>query len=855
MKRQFPGNANNQRCDPRFSGGRGRGRGPMNSPGGFGSGRGGPYRVGGLPPMNGGRGGGPMNGFPPGGRGPPPKFFGRGRPGIGHHQPYHRNQMHPPPPSQHINHKTHGPPGPPPMRGGPPSGMMGRGRMNMGHNSFTGGRGRGRNNMPGRNPYGGRGNVQQQRSPPQPFRGGGPPPPPVPRLPHPSTMNGISQPFKQQMSPQSQPYGVAPGSLGSNQPQQARNEFQHQPQHYQLQSQQPGPPTALPYQQSQALGYQQVSNPAHQTQNQRLLPLANTAQYQKSLKQQPASHISPSRDSSASAMVIPSAQKVEDGWKEYTAPGGIKYYYNELSKESTYEKPDALKKLGQTNGTSSTTEALTASSSLKSIWHEHEDASTGRKYYSDGVTTTWEKPDGFVSPETIVANTSSGLKREEQISHEGPTSKKKKRSHVMASVTSGDGANVDTFASKKEAVKAFKGLLLDKGTTPTLKWNEVMKLCESDSRWDSFEEVLSMGERRQALAEYQTKRSNEIRNEQRQERIRAKKLFGELLADILPSVPGFSARTSRFAEVRDALSKDDRFFAVEEEEDRETLFFDFCDDFKKRDERNKRNKKREIQKSFVSFLEEKTEKGALRFTSTLESFLLTLSDEDKKDSRFATSHEFTESERQLYFSDFIIELQKAEDDKRRRVQDERRRAEKAQRDNYRELLHALAVKGKILPYSRWREIEEFVIPDDSFKLVEEQDRGTPRALFEIFVDDWDEAYRRDRSFLLRLLRPPGKPDIAISSGTTFDSFKKKLIEEAAYSSEIQDETSRIIGRADPVSSARILFDELIAQSAGAKRHGGPRRGSTNDDSSEDEGEIIEDGEITDDDPNGDTDKQ
>eukprot|EP00536_Pseudo-nitzschia_multiseries_P009492 jgi/Psemu1/297279/fgenesh1_pm.265_\ len=553
-------------------------------------------------------------------------------------------------------------------------------------------------------------------------------------------------------------------------------------------------------------------------------------------------------------MAIPSAQNLDDAWKEYTAPGGIKYYYNELSKESTYEKPDALKKLEETSRTTSTAEALT-SSSVKRTWREHEDATTGRKYYSDGATTTWEKPEGFVSPETIVANTSSGSKREEQNNHEGPATKKKKRSNATASSTGENSANVDTFANKKEAITAFKGFLLDKGISPALKWNEVMKMCETDLRWDSFEKILSIGERRQALAEYQTKRTNEMRNEQRQERIRAKKLFGELLADILPSIPGFSARTSRFADVRDTLSKDDRFFNVEDEDTREALFFDFCDDFKKRDERNKRNKKREIQKSFVSFLQQKEERGALTYTSTWESFYSTLSNEDKLDSRFAISYEFSESERQLYFSDFLIELQKAEDDKRRIAQDERRRAEKAQRDKYRELLHELAVKGKILPYSRWREIEEFVTPDDSFKLVEEQDRGTPRELFEVFIDDWDQVYRRERSFLLRLLHPPGKPDIVILSGTTFDNFKKIITEEAAYSSEIQDETARIIGSADPVSSARILYGELIAQSGSAKRHGSVRRGSTNDDSSEDEGEIIEDGEITDNDPNGENEKK
>ena len=44
-----------------------------------------------------------------------------------------------------------------------------------------------------------------------------------------------------------------------------------------------------------------------------------------------------------------------------------------------------------------------------------------------------------------------------------------------------------------------------------------------------------------------------------------------------------------------------------------------------------------------------------------------------------------------------------------------------------------------------------------------------------------------------------------------------------------------------ISRAGLLFDELTAE----RTRGGSRRGSMNDDSSEDEGEIIEDGEVVD----------
>jgi uncharacterized membrane protein len=60
------------------------------------------------------------------------------------------------------------------------------------------------------------------------------------------------------------------------------------------------------------------------------------------------------------------------------------------------------------------------------------------------------------------------------------------------------------------SIRLVKGLLLAKDISPTAKWNEAVKICSSDSRWVACEEALTVGERRQALAEYQTKRANEL---------------------------------------------------------------------------------------------------------------------------------------------------------------------------------------------------------------------------------------------------------------------------------------------------------------------------------------------------------
>lgn len=283
----------------------------------------------------------------------------------------------------------------------------------------------------------------------------------------------------------------------------------------------------------------------------------------------------------------PTADQIDQAWKEYISPKGVTYYHNPILGESTFTKPITLTK--KATGLSSNTQE-------KRAWQEYEDAATGNKYYSDGVTTTWEKPAGFT------AGAENGAQSEDP----EPARKKKKVS----------SNRISPFSNKEEAIAAFKGLLLAKGVVPTIKWNEVVKIVSSDFRWEACKDALSVGERRQALAEYQTKRANELRDLERQERIRAKDAFGHLLTDILPTISGFSVSVSRFADVRSTLAKDDRFHAVATENTRESLFLDFCEELRKSDERKKRSKKKEAQDAFLSFLREREEAGKLSFAST-----------------------------------------------------------------------------------------------------------------------------------------------------------------------------------------------------------------------------------------------
>lgn len=597
-------------------------------------------------------------------------------------------------------------------------------------------------------------------------------------------------------------------------------------------------------------------------------------------------------------------------WTEHTAPSGIKYYYNSVTKESTYTKPadflttkiptaTSVDATNTSNTNTLTTKATnvmaspsqthptganTKDTNNKSVskWKEYTDASTGKKYYSDGKTTTWKRPVDFTDKTT---NASS--------SH---PNKKQRTGEVQNQSTLSVALMKEvSYASKEEATAAFKGLLLDKDITPIMKWADVIKICSSDHRWMACKTV---GERKQALAEYQTKRANEQKELKRQEIKKAKDSFHKLMTDMLPAllkshpnlissssslnnnsnnmVMGGDNHTKRlFHECRDKIAKDDRFFAVENEETREELFFDFIMEIRKREERIIRAKKKTARDAFWGFLKERGD--SITFLSTWAQFKSSLDEDSLKDPRYVTTAIFTDADRQVMFADYVIDLQTLEDEKRRRSREARLRVEKAQRDSYREFLRALAKLGKITIVSRWRNLEDTLEKDPTYLPVKTQDVDAPRMIFEDFVDDLKTGYRMDKTFLSRLISPSDTfpHGIIVNKDSEYDDFCDNLLKAAAAKNKDHEkECHKVIDR-EPVSSVKWFFNELVlrakntaatglmnvstssgrvagqnqsaAAAAAARSSLTVRAGSQSilDDESEDEGEIKEDGEIAD----------
>ena len=201
------------------------------------------------------------------------------------------------------------------------------------------------------------------------------------------------------------------------------------------------------------------------------------------------------------------------GWSEHKSPAGVLYYYNTVTKVSTYDHPVVAH--GNATVAALTTTETDPAPTNKSKWQTFTDERTGKKYYSDGVQTTWTRP-AELPPEEGSAVTLPSKKHKsdsEALTEEHDRRPKKKKS---------DKEGVSLYANKAEAGAAFKGLLLAKDIAPSTKWADVVRVCSNNIQWEACS---TMSKGKQALAEYQTKHANKLKDVKLQEKVWAKEAY------------------------------------------------------------------------------------------------------------------------------------------------------------------------------------------------------------------------------------------------------------------------------------------------------------------------------------------
>jgi pre-mRNA-processing factor 40 len=203
-------------------------------------------------------------------------------------------------------------------------------------------------------------------------------------------------------------------------------------------------------------------------------------------------------------------------WSTHTAPDGRNYYYNSVTRQSTYEKPEAL--------------MTEAEKKLVCNWAMHH-TQDGKPYYSHKVTrqSVWEEPEEYKNmreAKALLEASSKSSTSSNNVERRAPVKKQKVAEEKPKKKK--DKIPLYETLSPEEARTQFFKLLESKKVTSETRWKDIESKIAKDARYYAFRKK---GQRKQAFAEYCGQRRKIEREERRLGQRRARKEFMKLLME------------------------------------------------------------------------------------------------------------------------------------------------------------------------------------------------------------------------------------------------------------------------------------------------------------------------------------
>ncbi|KAL1194306.1 Pre-mRNA-processing protein 40A [Cardamine amara subsp. amara] len=498
-------------------------------------------------------------------------------------------------------------------------------------------------------------------------------------------------------------------------------------------------------------------------------------------------------------------------WKEFTTAEGRKYYYNKVTKESKWTIPEDLKLAREQAELASAKRPLSenGSTSLSHIAASSSDIAVSASVTSAIPSTSSTFPGHSSSPSPLglavpvtrppsvapVTPTSGATSDTEATtmkldnlpsegaddSNDGVPAQNNEAETMEISVNgnanvtpASDKANVDepmVYATKQEAKAAFKSLLESVNVQSDWTWEQTMKEIVHDKRYGALR---TLGERKQAFNEYLGQRKKVEAEERRMRQKKAKEEFVKMLegCEELSSSMKWSKAMSLF-------ENDERFKAVERARDREDLFDNYIVELERKEREKAVEEHRQNMAEYRKFLETC---DYIKVGSQWRKILERLED-DERCSRLE------KIDRLIGFEEYIIDLEKAEEELKKVEKEHVRRAERKNRDAFRTLLEEHVAAGILTAKTYWLDycIELKDLPQ--YQAVASNTSGsTPKDLFEDATEELEKQYHEDKSRVKDAMK---SRKISMVSSWLFEDFKSAISEDIS-SQPISDINLKLI---------------------------------------------------------------
>ncbi|CAD7080037.1 unnamed protein product [Hermetia illucens] len=498
-------------------------------------------------------------------------------------------------------------------------------------------------------------------------------------------------------------------------------------------------------------------------------------------------------------------------WSEHKAPDGRVYYYNSITKQSSWEKPDELK---------------TPAEKLMSAcpWKEYR-SDTGKVYYHNVNTkeSRWEAPAeylemqakikaeeaataakavaamtsssmaGMVLPPSIAASLpiippmSSKLNSPADYSNSPaqntPGSNENSSSALdqamaatLAAIEMPESKNEENekpkkqpspepvqveFKDKKEAIEAFKEFLKEKNIPSNSTWDQCMKIISKDPQYNAFR---NLNEKKQAFNAYKTQK---LKDEREESRLRAKKAKEDLEKFLMSSEKMSSTvKYYRCEELFGSL----KIWSSVPEQDRRDIYEDCVFNLSKREKEEARLLKKRNMKVLGELLESMT--SITHQTTWSEAQVMLLENSSFKNDVNLLGMD--KEDALIVFEEHIRSLEREDEEEKEREKKRLKRQHRKNRDAFLALLDSLHEEGKLTSMSLWVELYPVISADLRFSAMLGQSGSTPLDLFKFYVEDLKARFHDEKKIIKEILKEKG---FIVTPGTTFEDFATVVCED------------------------------------------------------------------------------
>lgn len=487
-------------------------------------------------------------------------------------------------------------------------------------------------------------------------------------------------------------------------------------------------------------------------------------------------------------------------WSEHRSPDGRTYYYNSVTKQSSWEKPNELK---------------TPAERLLSAcpWKEYTSES-GKVYYynTESKESKWTAPQEYmdlkakvlaekalkvppvapllapglpiIAPPIVAAGTSpfptldAGANLTPGSAENSSSAMDQAMAATLAAIEMPETPKEDEpveekmpeaapevpvieFKDKKEAIEAFKEFLKEMKIPSNCNWDQCVKIISKEPKYNSFKKL---NEKKQAFNAYKTQK---LKDEREEQRLRAKQ-SKENLEKFLMTTDKIDSTTKYY--------KCDEIFSTLEvwksvvESDRRDIYEDCIFNLAKREREEAKILKKRNMKTLAELLESMP--SITYQTTWSEAQVLLLENQTFKSDINLLGMD--KEDALIVFEEHIRGLEREEEEEKEREKKRRRRLERKNRDAFLALLDSLHEDGKLTSMSFWVELYPMISADLRFSAMLGQTGSTPLDLFKFYVEDLKARFYDEKKIVKEILKAR---NFNMKADTTFVEFATFVCED------------------------------------------------------------------------------